>query len=297
MERSRPALVLLLAIVGICVAAPLIRLSSAHPVAIAVWRLVISLGILGVVLAVTRGWRAWRALSRRDVAIAVGAGAMLAIHFWSWNTSLLYTSIAASVVLVNTQPAIVAVLSSLWLREAPTPRQWTGIAIAMVGAAGVAFAATPDGTRSGSAPLLGNALALIGAVTAALYYLSGRRLRAKLDLVPYVSLVYGACLGALLLIALAVDAPLLPQPAREWAIFAGLALGPMLLGHTGMNWALGHLPAYVVNIAVLGEPVGAIVLGALLPGIQEVPTVGVLVAGVIVIAGILMALPRREPGG
>jgi hypothetical protein len=71
----------------------------------------------------------------------------------------------------------------------------------------------------------------------------------------------------------------------------------MLLGHTGMNWALGHLPAYVVNIAVLGEPVGAIVLGALLPGIQEVPTVGVLVAGVIVIAGILMALPRREPGG
>ena len=297
MNRSRPALVLLLAIAGISVAAPLIRLSSAHPVAIAVWRLVISLGILGVVLAATRGWRAWRVLARRDVAIAVGAGAMLAIHFWSWNTSLLHTSIAASVILVNLQPAIVAVLSSLWLRETPTRRQWIGIAIAMVGAAGVAFAGTPDGARAGAAPRLGNALALVGAVTAALYYLSGRRLRARLDLVPYVSLVYGACLVALLLIALAVDAPLVPQPRREWAIFAGLALGPMLLGHTGMNWALGHLPAYVVNITVLGEPVGAILLGALLPGIQEVPTVGVLIAGGVVIIGILMAMPRREAGG
>ena len=294
MRKSRPAFVLLLAIAGISLAAPLIRLSDAHPVAIAVWRLVISLAVLGVALATTRGWRAWRALSRGDVAIAIGAGAMLAIHFWSWNTSLLYTSLAASVILVNLQPALVAVLSSLWLRETPTRRQWMGIAIAMAGAAAVAVAATPGGERASSLPLLGNALALVGAVTGALYYLSGRRLRTKLELVPYVSLVYGACLVALLVIALVVDAPLWPQPPREWAIFAGLALGPMLLGHTGMNWALGHLPAYVVNITVLGEPVGAILLGAILPGIREVPTAGVLAAGAIVIIGILLALPRRD---
>jgi drug/metabolite transporter (DMT)-like permease len=108
--------------------------------------------------------------------------------------------------------------------------------------------------------------------------------------------VYGACLAALLVIAAIVGAPLLPQPPREWAIFAGLAVGPMLLGHTGMNWALGYLPAYVVNINVLGEPVGAILLGAMLPGIREIPTVPVIAAGAIVIAGILLALPRREVG-
>jgi len=297
MRRSRPGIVLLLAIAGISVAAPLIRLSSAHPVAIAVWRLVISLAVLGAALAVTQGWRAWRTLSTREVGLALGAGAMLAIHFWSWNTSLRYTSIAASVILVNLQPAIVAVLSSVWLRETPTRRQWIGIAIAMAGAAGVAFASGGDAAGRGSWPLLGNALALVGAVTAALYYLSGRRLRMKLDLLPYVTLVYGACLVALLVIAFMVDAPLVPQPSREWAIFAGLALGPMLLGHTGMNWALGHLPAYVVNITVLGEPVGAILLGALLPGIREVPTGAVLGAGAVVIAGIFMALPRREVPG
>ena len=297
MRRSRPGIVLLVAIAGISVAAPLIRLSSAHPVAIAVWRLVISLAVLGAALAVTQGWRAWRTLSTREVGLALGAGAMLAIHFWSWNTSLRYTSIAASVILVNLQPAIVAVLSSVWLRETPTRRQWIGIAIAMAGAGGVAFASGGDAAGRGSWPLLGNALALVGAVTAALYYLSGRRLRMKLDLLPYVTLVYGACLVALLAIAFMVDAPLVPQPSREWAIFAGLALGPMLLGHTGMNWALGHLPAYVVNITVLGEPVGAILLGALLPGIREVPTGAVLGAGAVVIAGIFMALPRREVPG
>jgi drug/metabolite transporter (DMT)-like permease len=295
--RSRPTFVLLVAIAGISIAAPLIRLSSAHPVAIAVWRLVISLAVLGAALIITRGWRAWRTLSRREIGLAVGAGVMLAIHFWSWNSSLLYTSIAASVILVNLQPAIVAVLSSIWLRETPTRGQWIGIAVAMAGAAGVAFASQADAGGRGSLPLLGNTLALLGAVTAALYYLAGRRLREKLDLLPYVTLVYGACLVCLLVIAFLIDAPLFPQPPREWAIFAGLALGPMLLGHTGMNWALGHLPAYVVNITVLGEPVGAILLGAVLPGIDEVPTVAVLVAGAVVIAGILMALPRREVPG
>lgn len=294
MPRARPGFVLLLAIVGISVAAPLIRLSSAHPVAIAVWRLVISLALLGGALGVTRGWRAWGVLSRRDIALAAGAGAMLAIHFWSWNSSLLYTSIAASVILVNLQPVVVASLSSLWLREIPTRIQWVGIGIAMVGAAGVALAGDGDVTRPASRPLLGNSLALIGAVTAALYYLTGRRLREKLELLPYVTLVYGACLATLLIIAIVVEAPLFPQPSREWAIFAGLALGPMLLGHTGMNWALGYLPAYVVNITVLGEPIGAVLLGALLPGIREVPSAGVLIAGTVVIIGILMALPRRE---
>jgi drug/metabolite transporter (DMT)-like permease len=269
-------------------------LSSAHPVAIAIWRLVISLGLIGVALAMTRGWRAWRTLTRREILLAMAAGVMLAFHFWSWNTSLLYTTIAASVILVNLQPAIVAVVSALWLREAPSGRQWLGIAVAMVGAAGVVLASGGSLESAGSRPLLGNVLALLGAVTAALYYLAGRRLRRKLDLVPYVTLVYGACLAALLVIAAVVNAPLLPQPGREWAIFAGLAIGPMLLGHTGMNWALGHLPAYVVNITVLGEPIGAILLGALLPGIREVPTAGVLAGGALVLGGILLTLPRRE---
>ena len=214
---------------------------------------------------------------------------MLALHFWSWNASIAYTSVAASVVLVNTQPVVVALLSTFWLRERPSPRQWLGIAIAMLGALIVAL---PDFRASDTAAhpqaFLGDMLALVGALTAATYFVSGRRLRATLDLWPYVGLVYGSCFVVLLLLVAVTGAPLAPQPPREIAIFAALALGPMLLGHTGLNWALKHSPAYVVNLTLLGEPVGATIIAALLPGIREVPGLLTLLGGGVVLAGILV---------
>ncbi|HUF31232.1 MAG TPA: DMT family transporter, partial [Gemmatimonadaceae bacterium] len=238
------------------------------------------------------GWRQWRRLDRQGMGLALGAGVMLALHFWSWNTSLSHTTVAASVVLVNTQPLLIAALSAYWLREAPTRTQWAGIALAMGGAAAIVL---PDLIGSGAdAPraLLGNALALAGAATAALYYLSGRRLRGTLDLWPYVALVYGACLITLIIIAIATRAPLLPQPPREWLIFAALAIGPMMLGHTGMNWALRYLPAFSVNLTTLAEPLGATLLAAALPGIREVPPLVTLGGGALVLIGIFIALPR-----
>ncbi|MDQ3811687.1 MAG: DMT family transporter, partial [Chloroflexota bacterium] len=223
---------------------------------------------------------------------------MLAFHFWSWNASLALTSVAASVVLVNVQPVIVATLSAAWLREAPNRRQWLGIALALLGALLVAWNDRAAGSGgSGGRALLGDLLALTGAVTAALYYLVGRHLRQTLDLWPYVGLVYGACLAALLLLVLAGDVPVGGQPPRELAIFAALAAGPMMLGHTGMNWALKYLPAYVVNLTVLGEPVGATLLAAVLPGIREVPPALTVGGGALVLAGILLALPLRARTG
>jgi drug/metabolite transporter (DMT)-like permease len=294
---ARTPVVLGLALLGVSLSGPLVRLSHAHPLAIAVWRLAFSLVVIAVALLATGEWRQWRRLSRRDVAIAVGAGAMLALHFWSWNSSVALTSVAASVVLVNTQPVVVALLSAAWLREPPTGRQWIGIGISMLGALVVA---APDlignGLGSGDHPraLLGDLLALAGALTAATYFVAGRRLRASLDLWPYVGLVYGSCLVVLLGLAVAARAPLAPQPPRELAIFAALALGPMLLGHTGLNWALRHSRAYVVNLTLLGEPVGATVIAALLPGIRELPGPATLVGGAVVLAGVLLTA-RRSP--
>ena len=287
-DRRAP-LVLTLALIGVSFSGPLVRLSHAHPLAIAAWRLGFSLIVIAVALLVTGEWRQWRRVTRRELAIAIGAGATLAVHFWSWNASIAYTSVAASVVLVNTQPVVVALLSTFWLREQPTSRQWLGIAIAMFGALVVALPDFGATDRSHPDALLGDLLALVGAVTAATYFVSGRRLRATLDLWPYVGLVYGSCFLVLLLFVAITGAPLAPQPAREIGIFAALALGPMLLGHTGLNWALKHSPAYVVNLTLLGEPVGATLIAALLPGIREVPNVLTLVGGAIVLIGILLA--------
>ena len=285
--------VLLLSVLGVSLSGPLVRLSAAHPLAIAVWRLAFSLALVAVPLAASRGWRQWRGLDREGVALSATGGVLLALHFWSWNASIGLTTIAASTVLVNTQPLIVAMLSAWWLRERPTHEQLTGIGVAIAGAFVVALPGMMGDDTNVPAATLGNVLALVGALTAAGYYVIGRRLRVTLDLWPYVALVYGACLVALLTIALVLDVPLGPFPAREYGIFALLAVGPMLLGHTGMNWALRHVRAYQVNVVLLGEPIGATLLALLLPGIRERPTALTLIGGAIVLVGIALAERRR----
>lgn len=294
-DDRRAPFVLTAAFLGVSLSGPLVRISHAHPLVIAAWRLAFSLVIIGIALAITGQWRQWRRLATSELAIALGAGALLALHFWSWNTAVGLTSVAASVVLVNTQPVVVALLSAVWLHEVPTRRQWIGIAIAMAGALIVAspdFAADSATQDAHPRALLGDMLSLFGAATAAVYFVVGRRLRATLDLWAYVGLVYGACLLVLLLLVGVTGAPLAPQPPREMAIFIALALGPMLLGHTGMNWALKHAPAYVVNLTLLGEPIGATIIAAMLPGIREIPGPATFVGGAVVLAGVLLTARR-----
>jgi drug/metabolite transporter (DMT)-like permease len=286
----KPYWVLALSLLGISFAGPLVRLSSADPAAIAVWRLGFSLLIVGVFLIATGEWRDWRRITRAELVLAATAGVSLALHFWTWNASIHLTTIAASVTLVSLQPAVVAVISAISLKEAPSKRQVLGIAVAIAGAFIIAAPDLRGGTPlGGNRPLLGNLLATSAAVSAAIYYTIGRRLRGSLGVWSYVGVVYFVAFLGLVAISLSRGVPLAPQPPREIAIFAALAIGPMLVGHTGMNWALKYLPAYVVNLTVLGEPVGATLLGALIPSIRQIPTFNTLVGGAIVLGGVLVA--------
>ena len=298
MRRPPPELALAIAVLGISVAAPLVRLSNADPIAIAFWRLAFSLSFVLVALLVTGTWRELRALTPTELVIGAGAGIMLAVHFWSWNASVDLTTIAASTTLVSLQPAIVAVLSAVLLRERPRMVQVAGIIIALAGAFVISTPALFSASAAASPnALLGNSLALLGAVTASIYYLGGRRLRTGLGLWPYVAAVYGACFASLAAMAVASGVDLAPQPAREIWIFVGLAVGPMLLGHTAMNYALGYRPAYVVNLTVLAEPVGATLIGALLPGIREIPPVSTIVGGVVILAGVVLTIVGEPSSG
>ena len=249
-----------------------------------------SLVVVGAFLVATGEWRDWRKITREELLLAVLAGISLALHFWAWNASIHLTTIAASVTLVSLQPAVVAAISAISLREAPSKRQVLGIAVAIAGAFIIAAPDLRGGLApSGNRPLLGNLLAMSAAVTAAIYYTVGRRLRRSLGIWAYVGIVYFVAFLSLILIGVSRGVAIAPQPPRELAIFAGLAIGPMLIGHTGMNWALKYLPAYVVNLTVLGEPVGATLLGALIPSIRQIPTVNTLVGGAIVLGGVLVA--------
>jgi drug/metabolite transporter (DMT)-like permease len=291
---KNPYVVLALSLLGISFAGPLVRLSSADPVVIAVWRLGFSLVIVAGFLVATRQWRDWKKITRGEAVLAVAGGIALALHFWAWNASIHLTTIAASVTLVSLQPAVVAAISAVALREAPSRRQLLGIGIAIAGALVIAAPdLRADVGLGGNRPLLGNLLAISAAFTAAIYYTIGRRLRSTLGIWAYVTIVYSAAFVTLAVIAVARGIALGPQPPREMAIFAALAVGPMLIGHTGMNWALKFLPAYVVNLTVLGEPVGATLLGAFIPAIRQIPTVATLAGGAIVLAGVVIAAHTR----
>jgi len=258
------------------------------------------LGIAALVLAPfavahPRGRAALRALRPRDLALALLAGACLALHFATWIASLRRTSVLASVTLVTTAPLWVALLSPLVLREPVARRTAAGIAIALAGAALVAAGDAAAHGAAGGAPhaLAGDALALAGAWAMAAYLLAGRRLRARLPLVPYALVVYGAA-AALLLGAAAVSGAGVDRvPPGAWRWLVLLALVPQLAGHTTFNWALRHLPASLVALALVGEPVGSAALAFAL--FREVPGPAVLAGAALVLAGIVVAAGAARP--
>jgi drug/metabolite transporter (DMT)-like permease len=288
-----PVLTLLIALVAMSTSGPLVRLADAHPLAIATLRLAMTLVVVSVALTMTGTWHQLRRLSARDLAVAVGSGVFLALHFWSWMASLALTTVAASTVLVSLQPLFVAAGSGLFLGEHPARGQWIGIGIAVVGAIiiGLGAAGEPGAAQS----LLGNLLALLGAVAGAAYVLAGRRLRSSLDLWPCVGLVYSVAMVTLVLFVIWQDVPLLPQPSRTWWTIAAMALGPMLLGHTLLNYALRYLPAHVVNLTSIGEPVGATLLAWW--WLSELPSRATLIGGLVAVAGLVVAGRASVPRG
>jgi drug/metabolite transporter (DMT)-like permease len=282
-----PAAALIVAVLAISWAGPLVRFTDAPAIVVAAWRLTLSTLFIAAVLLVRRP--PLPRLETRDWALAVAAGVFLAAHFWSWIASLDLTTISSSVVLVSSQPVFVALLSGVLLGEAATRRQWLGIVVAIVGAAVIAWGDFGLGRDA----LLGDALALAGAVFVSIYYVIGRRLRRQLDLWWYIGIIYGIAAIVLLLAAsLMRDVSLTGHGRTDWLVFVALAAGPMMLGHTGVNYALRYVRAYVANLAVLGEPVGATIIAWLLPAIAEVPGPQTLAGGALIIAGIGLTVLR-----
>ncbi|MGQ9553368.1 MAG: DMT family transporter [Anaerolineae bacterium] len=287
MRVSRLSLVLALgtAIVAISFAAIFIRLAQAEGVpalSIAAWRLTFaSLLMLPYALATRRD--EIRSLYRRELALAAASGVFLGLHFATWGSSLDYTSVASSVVLVTTGPIFVGLGSWLLLGERPNSKLAVGIVIAATGSIIVSWS---DLTQSQS-HLLGDLLALSGAIMIAGYFMIGRKLRAHHSLVTYTALVYTAAALALLAFALIGRQSLLglSLPAYGWMLL--MALVPQLIGHSALNWALRHLSATYVAIVTLAEPIGSSILAYVI--LREATSLSTALGGAVILTGIYIA--------
>jgi drug/metabolite transporter (DMT)-like permease len=277
---------LALGVVAVSFSAILIREARAPSLTVALYRNAIATALL-LPVALTRHRAELRALDRRQLGLAAASGAMLALHFATWIPSLSYTTVAASVVLVTTQPVWTALGARFLYGERLRPRALAGIAVAVAGAAIISGGDVAVSARAA----FGDLLALIGAVTAAAYFLIGRNLRQELALVPYVTIVYTTCSLLLLPAVLVSGTRITGFPTKTWLMFLLMALVPQILGHTVFNYLLRYLDPTVVAIAIMGEPVGATLLALAFYG--EVPPWTAVTGGVVVLAGIYVAISAQ----
>ena len=260
----------------------LTRLAAAPPLVIGAWRMILATALL-TPFAWPRLRREWVSLTRRETIYLLLSGTVLAVHFATWISSLSLTTVASSVILVTTNPIFVGLAMRYLLKERVSRFQILGIVAAMVGSVIVSYG---DLQLSGRA-LLGDALALTGALAASTYILLGRAVRRKLSTLAYVWPCYGLAAVLLLGFCLATGQPLLGYSANTYLFFALLAIGPQILGHSSFNWALAHFSPIFITLAILGEPVGASILALIILG--EVPPLTAPIGGLLILAGIYLA--------
>ncbi len=294
----RPYFVLALGLTAVSTAVLFIRYAQADGVpslAIAAIRLTLSTLVL-LPIALTRHRTALRALPARAWLLIAISGVFLGVHFATWITSLRYTTVTNSTVFVSASPIFVALIARLFLRETLSSNTVFGLFVTVGGSVIIAFSDActwEDGCRPlaetlQGGTLLGDGLALAGAAAVAVYLVIGRRVRQGLDLVPYITLTYGAAALSLLAACLATGTPIPGYAPSAYLWLALLALVPQTIGHTSFNWALKHLPATSVSVATLGEPILSSALALVV--LQETPTPVKLVGGAVVLLGIALSM-------
>jgi len=254
--------------------------TAAPPTIIAFWRLSLTVLMLLVPLLL-RQREALGTISRRDWLLTLTSGIALSAHFYFWNTSLGLTSVAASTVLVDMHPFIVLTAGHFIFGERLRPWGMIGALLAVAGAVVIGVA---DARGGGSQALRGDIYAVLGAITVACYFLIGRSVRQRVELLPYTVTVYTMASAVLLATALLTHTVVAAYPARTWWLFAGLALIPTVFGHTVFSWVLRYVRAGTVSLAILGEPVGAGILAWLI--FDQRPGILTYLGAVLILGGI-----------
>lgn len=261
---------------------------AAPALAVAFWRTAI--GAVALAPWAIRAQRRGRALGRLRRRQLAGSGLALAAHFALFTGSLALTTVASSTTLATSSPLFVALGGWWFLRERPVRRTWYGMAVTAVGAVVLGLADAGDLALSGRA-LVGDVMAFASALAVTGYILVGRLTRQDVAAPTYSATVYAWSAGALLMVCLAAGAPLTGYDGATWLAILGIVIGPQLLGHTVFNTLLSEVPATVVSIVVLAEPVAATLLAWML--FAELPAPLFWVGAPTVLFGVAIASTVR----
>jgi drug/metabolite transporter (DMT)-like permease len=282
---DRLYLLLPVGILAVSTASIFIKLCDAPALTIATYRMMLASLMLTPFACNKKTWRGWE---KDKIGWLLLSGLFLSLHFAFWIASLQYTSVASSVVLVTTHPVFVGIGGWLFLKERLGLNLIFGIALSVLGSMLISYG---DMSLSKEA-FMGDGLAILGAITASGYLLVGRKMRKDRVLFSYVFPVYSTAGLLLILFALVFQKPFFGYSSSTYFYLFLLALVPQLIGHTTFNWALKYLPASMVAITILGEPIGSTLLAYFILG--EGLTVWKLIGGISIFAGILIALKKSS---
>ena len=290
----RAYIVILIAIVATSSAAILIRLAldeSMPPLLIACARLLIATVAL-TPMALRRYRERLARLSSDELKLIALSGICLAVHFTAWVTSLQFTTVLVSVVIVSTGPIWVAILEVIFLHIRLSRLVVIGLLVALTGGAliGIPLNGALEAGQAGEnfeATAAGALLSLVGALTVSVYMLIGRKLRTKLPVIPYVWLVYGvASLSTLIVIGI-TSTPISGFRPQGYLVLLAMGLAPQLLGHSSLNYLLEYFPAAMVSMFSQLEPIGSAILAVIL--FQELPPGKQIAGSLIIIIGVILA--------
>ncbi|MFC1857586.1 DMT family transporter [Thermodesulfobacteriota bacterium] len=277
-----PYFALVSGVLAVSTGAIFARLADAPALVIAAYRV----GLATLIIAPIAWWKAGaelKNLSKKDFKLAILSGFFLAMHFATWISSLDYTSIANSVVLVNTNPLWVGLLAPLITKDRMKKATIVSIIISVIGG-GIIGAG--DFATGGKA-VFGDLLALAGSICAAFYLLLGRNLRRKLSLLGYIMVCYGSAAVILWIIVLGLNLPVAGFTTNTYTAFWAMALITQLIGHTSYNWALRWFSTSLIAVSLLGEPIGSTILAYII--FNEGLTWAKVIGGTLILSAIYIA--------
>lgn len=283
MTSAKPYFILILGVVSVSFAAVFIRLADAPPLVIATYRLVIASSVL-IPLTLVRSGKTLKKLSRSDVLLILLSSVFIALHFALWITSLSYTTIASSVVIVTSHPVFVAIISYFLWGERLNRLTILGIVVALVGVVFINYGGFTLNPRA----IIGDLMALLAALSMGAYLIIGRQIRGRISILPYLASIYAGAALLLLVASLSSGQALFGYSGTTYTMLFLLALVPQLIGHSSLNLAVRLMPVTTVSVGILGEPVIAIALGYAILG-EGITTIEIL-GSLLTLGGIFIVM-------
>src|SRR5690625_2095129 len=222
-----PYIAVLIGVISISTSAIFVKLASGVPASmIAFYRLFFAV-LMMAPLILTKYRHELKVIKQTDWLLAIGAGVFLALHFILWFESLNYTSVASSVVLVSLQPIFAFLGTYLFFHERFSPGAIISMIITVLGSVILSW----GDFQISFSHLLGDILALLGALTMTVYFLLGQQARRRVSFMTYTFIVYLISTITLFIYNFILQEPFFTYTSNHWLIFVLLAIVPTFLGH------------------------------------------------------------------